>query len=147
MNLAKLQRFNNKLFRNHIPFLPKLIYGIQFVLYNSSVPPSTKIGSGTKFAYLGIGCVLHGRAQIGENCILGQGITIGGRNKNWEVPTIGNNCYIGAGSRILGSIKIGDNVIIGPNSVVLIDIPSDSIAVGVPARIIKSGIKDIHDYI
>lgn len=140
MNLAKLQRFNNQISRYKIPIIPKLIYGLQFLIYNSSIPPSTKIGKGTKCAYLGIGIVIHGRAVIGENCIIGQGVTIGGRSKKVEVPRIGNNCYLGAGCRLLGDIIIGDNSIIGPNSVVLENVPSNSIVVGIPARVIKSNI-------
>lgn len=143
MNLAVLQRFNHKLYSYKIPFLPKVLYIMQFLIYNSSVPASTKIGRGTKFAYLGIGSVIHGNVIIGNNCIIGQGITIGGRGGRKEVPIIGNGCYLGAGCRILGNVKIGDNVIIGPNAVVISDVPSNSIAVGVPARVVKSNINPI----
>jgi serine O-acetyltransferase len=140
MNLIKLYRLNNFFYTYGVPLITKVFYVIQFLMYNSSVPASVKIGKGTKFAYLGIGCVIHARAVIGRNCTIGQGITIGGRSKKKDVPIIGNNCYLGAGCRILGDVKIGDNVIIGPNAVVLTDIPNNSIAVGIPAKVIKTNI-------
>lgn len=145
MNLINFYRLSNFLYKKRIPFLPKIMYYIQFLLYNSSVPYKTTIGKNSKFAYGGIGCVIHERAVIGQNCIIGQNITIGGKSKIYKVPVIGNNVYIGAGARILGNVKIGDNVIIGANSVVIKDIKSNSIVAGIPAKIIKTNI-NISDY-
>ena len=146
MNLINLQKFANKLYLYKIPVLPKIIYYIQFILFNSSVPFKCKIGKNTKFAYGGIGVVIHERAEIGENCIIGQGITIGGKSKEYNVPKIGNNVYIAAGSRIIGNVVIGDNVVIGANSVVIKDVPSNCIVAGIPAKIIKTDIK-MSDYV
>lgn len=146
MNLVILHKLSHFFYSRKIPVLPKIIYTIQFLLYNTSLPSSVKIGKGSKFAYMGIGCVIHARAVIGENCMIGQGITIGGRSKKVGVPHIGDNCYLGAGCRILGDITIGDNVIIGPNAVVLQDIPANTIVVGIPAKVIKTNI-DPKDYI
>jgi serine O-acetyltransferase len=128
-----------------MPIIPKIMYYLQLLIFNSSVPPSTKIGKHTVFAYGGIGVVIHARTTIGDNCIIGQGVTIGGKSKIYNVPQIGNNVYISAGSRILGDVKIGDNVVIGANAVVVKDVPSNSIVAGVPAKIIKRGI-DITQY-
>jgi serine O-acetyltransferase len=144
--LLKLQRIAYFLKSKKVPVLPKLIYYIQFFLFNSSVPSTVKIGKNCKFAYGGIGVVIHERSIIGENCVIGQGITIGGRSKHYAVPVIGNNVYIGAGVRILGPIEIGDEVLIGPNSVVIDSIPANSIAVGMPAKVIKSNIM-VKDYV
>lgn len=146
MNLSIFHQFAHRLYRIKVPILPKLIYYVQFLLFNSSVPASTKIGKGSKFAYGGIGVVIHGRVKIGNECILGQGITIGGRSKIFEVPRIGNKVYIGAGARILGAVTIGDNVVIGANSVVINDVPSNCIVAGIPAKIIKTDIK-VEDYV
>jgi serine O-acetyltransferase len=146
MKLISIYRLSHYLYQKNIPVLPKLLYYIQFLLYNSSLPPSVQIGSNTIIAYGGIGIVVHGRSIIGSNCLLGQGITIGGTNKRYGVPIIGNNVYINSGARIIGDIKIGDNVIIGANAVVIKDIPANSLAVGVPAKVIKSNI-DIKDYV
>lgn len=67
------------------------------------------------------------------------------KGKHYEVPVIGDNVQISTGSKILGPVHIGDNVVIGANSTVLKDIPSNCVAVGSPARIIKENI-NIKDY-
>lgn len=130
-------RLSNWMYRHHIPILPKLIYYIQYLLFNSSVPASCAIGKNTRFAYGGIATVVHSRAKIGDNCLIGQCVTIGGRSGHINVPEIGNNVYIGAGAKILGPIKIGNNSIIGAGAVVLTDVPENSVVAGVPAKIIK----------
>lgn len=130
-------RLANFLYRHHCPLLPKLIYYLQYMLFNCSVPASCKIGKKTKFGYGGIGIVIHARAEIGDNCIIGVNTTIGGRSGHYEVPKIGNNVSISAGSRILGPIKIGNNAIIGANAVVIHDVPDNAVVAGVPAKIIK----------
>lgn len=135
--LINWYRFANYLYRHHIPFIPKIIYYIQYLLFNCSVPATCKIGKGTKFGYGGIGVVVHARAEIGTNCLIGQNTTIGGRSGHYNVPKIGNNVEINAGSRVLGPITIGNNVKIGANAVVITDVPDNAVVVGVPARIIK----------
>ena len=139
-------RLANWLFRHSIPLLPKIIYYIQYLLFNSSVPASCLLGAGTKLAYGGIAVVIHARANIGKNCVIGQCVTIGGRSKHYAVPIIGDNVYIGAGAKILGPVKVGDNSVIGAGAVVLNDVPENSIVVGVPAKVIKTNInsKDYH---
>lgn len=104
------------------------------------------LGGGTKFAYGGIALVIHSRAIIGKNCIVGQCVTIGGRSRHYDVPKIGDNVYIGAGAKILGPITVGNNSVIGAGAVVLKDVPENSIIVGIPAKVIKTNInsKDFH---
>lgn len=109
----------------------------QYILFNSSVPASCKIGKGTKFGYGGIGVVIHARAEIGDNCLIGQNTTIGGRSGHYEVPKIGNNVEICAGARVLGPITIGNNAIIGANAVVIKNVPDNAVVAGVPAHILK----------
>ena len=133
-------RIANFLHSIKLPLIPKLIYYLQYLLFNSSVPPSVVIGEGTKFAYGGIGVVIHHRSIIGSNCIIGQGITIGGKSKVHKVPIIGNKVYIAAGVRILGNIKIGNNVVIGANSVVVNDVDDNCVVAGIPAKVIKRNI-------
>ena len=89
--------------------------------------------------------MIHARAVIGKNCMISSCVTIGGRGKHYEVPVIGDNVQISTGSKILGPVHIGNNVVIGANSTVLKDIPSNCVAVGSPARIIKENI-NIKDY-
>jgi cysteinyl-tRNA synthetase len=86
-----------------------------------------------------MGVVIGETAEIGENVLLYQGVTLGGtgKEKGKRHPTLGNNVVVGAGTKILGAITIGDNVKIGANSVVLNSVPQNSIVVGVPGRVIK----------
>ncbi|WP_018394773.1 serine acetyltransferase [Bacillus sp. 37MA] len=144
MNAIKFYRIARFLYEKKIPFLPKIIKAIIFLLFNSVVPYSTKIGKDSKFAYGGIGVVLHGRAIIGEKVIIGQGVTIGRKLDPAGVPVIGDNVYISTGSKVLGDIKVGNNVIIGANSVVVKDVPDNSIVAGVPAKLVKTIDEDIY---
>ena len=118
-------------------FLPKLIKLLIFLLYNSSIPYQAKIGAGTKFAYGGIGVIIHKKAIIGQNCMIGSNVTVGGRSGKQEVPIIGSNVYLATGSKVLGDIEIGDHATIGANAVVIKNVPSYGVAAGVPAKIIK----------
>ncbi|MFT9867395.1 serine O-acetyltransferase [Bacillus mobilis] len=107
------------------------------MIYNSSIPYETILGKGTKFGYGGIGVVMHKKAIIGENCLISQQVTIGGRSGLKELPVVGDNVYIGAGAKVLGAIKVGNNVTIGANAVVITDIPDNAVVAGVPAKVIK----------
>ncbi len=140
--LINIYRFNNWLYRHRVPLLPVFIWKLQYLLFNCSVPASCKIGKGTKFGYGGIAVVMHARTVIGKNCMIGQGVTIGGKSGWYEVPVIGDNVIINAGAKIIGPVRIGDNVEIGANSVVVKDVPSNCVVAGIPARILKSNMTD-----
>ena len=146
MNIYFLYKIANFLYRHKIPILPKLIFCLQYLIFNSVVPYQAKIGKGTKFGYGGIAVVIHKRAVIGRDCIVGVGVTIGGTSKKYEVPIIGDRVQISAGAKVIGPVMIGDNVIIGANAVVVKDVPSNCVVGGIPAKIIKSNI-NISDYI
>ncbi len=83
------------------------------------------------------GIVIHGHAVIGDDCRVRHGVTIGNKtpDKPLDAPTIGSRVDIGAGAKLIGKITIGDDCYIGANAVVITDVPSGSIAVGVPAVI------------
>ncbi|TKA91041.1 serine acetyltransferase [Halopseudomonas bauzanensis] len=144
MNAIFLYRVAHLLHLYKIPVLPLVIKYLIFLIFNSVVPYSCKIGPGSKFAYGAIGVVLHSRCKIGKRVIIGQGVTIGRQLDPEGVPEIGDNVYISAGARVLGGIQVGDNVIIGANAVVVKDVPSNSIVAGVPAKVIKSVDVDIY---
>lgn len=139
MNAISLYRFGRACHERHIPLVPQLIRNLIFLLFNSYVPPSARIGRGTVCAYGGMGVVIHADAVIGERCVIGQGITIGAaegyfsRDPN-PCPVIGDDVYIAAGARLLGAIRIGSRVIIGAGAVVTHDVPDHAIVAGVPAR-------------
>ena len=137
MNAIKLYRIGRWMHTHNVPIIPKIIKGITYLLFNSVVPYTTEIGEESKFAYGGIGCVIHSRAKIGDRVIIGQNTTIGRSLDPEDFPTIGNDVYISAGVRIIGKIHVGNNVIIGANAVVVTDIEDNSIVAGVPAEVIR----------
>ena len=87
----------------------------------------------------GMGIVIGETAEVGDDVLMYQGVTLGGTGKDRgkRHPTIGNNVLIGSGAKVLGPFKVGDNSRIASNAVVLSEVPPDSTAVGVPARIVK----------
>lgn len=134
MTAIKLYRIGNFFFSKNIKFISKIFTYLNLLIYNSYIPSSCSIGKNTKIAYGGIGVVIHARAKIGNHCLIGQGITIGGRNGLNEVPVIEDNVYIGAGARILGNITIGHDSIIAPNAVITKNVEPYSVMGGVPAK-------------
>ena len=92
----------------------------------------------------GTGVVIGETTEIGDNCTVYQGVTLGGTGKEngKRHPTLGNNVMVGAGARVLGPFRVGDNSKIAANAVVLSEVPPNCTAVGVPARIVRrDGIK------
>jgi len=87
----------------------------------------------------GMGIVIGETAEIGDDCLLYQGVTLGGTGKDQgkRHPTLGNNVMVGSGARVLGPFKVGDNARIAAGAVVLREVPSNCTAVGVPARIAR----------
>lgn len=141
LNAITVYRFSRWLYLHHIPFLPKIVMLFIFLIYNSKIPYKAKIGKGTICGYSGIGVVIHSDAEIGDNCVIGQHVTVGGGNNRYPgVPKIGNNVYISHGAIVFGGITIGNNVTIGANAVVTKPVPDNAIVAGVPAKILR--IKD-----
>jgi len=115
--------------------LMKLYYSCKIHrCYNLVISPYCSIGNNVKFPHP-IGIVIGRDAVIGDNCTIFQNVTIG--QKKEKFPHIGNNVTIYSGAQIIGDIYIGNNVTIGANAVVLNSIPDYSIAVGIPAKVIK----------
>lgn len=121
-----------------IPFsaLYKIAKFVSEMLLGTELPCEAVIGRRLVIEHIG-GIVVSGDAQLGDDCVLRNGVTIGLRNRNIAgSPILGNRVDIGAGAKLLGTIRIGDDCAIGANAVVLCDVPARSIAVGVPARIL-----------
>lgn len=106
--------------------------------FGISIDVGTSIGDGFYIGHFG-GIVVNGASKIGKNVNISHGVTIGQTNRGQYkgVPTIGNNVYVGPGAKIIGGISVGNNVAIGANAVVTRDIPDNSVAVGIPARVIS----------
>ena len=102
------------------------------------IHPGAKIGKGL-FIDHGMGVVIGETAIIGNDCLLYQGVTLGGtgKDKGKRHPTLGDNVLVGAGAKVLGPFKVGSNVKIAANAVVLNAIPDNCTAVGVPARVVR----------
>jgi len=111
------------------------------------IHPGAKIGKRLVIDH-GMGIVIGETAEVGDDCLIYHGVTLGGtgKDKGKRHPTIGNNVLIGTGAKVLGPFTVGDNSRVAANSVVLSEIPENSTAVGIPARIVKKdGIK-LEDY-
>ncbi len=111
----------------------KMITGIE-------IHPGATIGRGLVIDH-GTGVVIGETAEIGDNCTIYQGVTLGGTGKDVgkRHPTLGNGVMIGAGAKVLGPLTIGDNAKIAAGAVALHDIPAGSTAVGIPARVVSIG--------
>ncbi len=105
-------------------------------IYGIELPYSVELGRRVVIEHQG-GIVIHGNCRIGDDTIIRQNCTLGIRRLDdlHGAPVVGRNVSIGAGAAILGSIKIGDGCLIGANAVVLTDLPDESLAFGVPARV------------
>ena len=110
------------------------------------IHPGATIGKGL-FIDHGMGVVIGETTEIGDNCTLYQGVTLGGTGKDMgkRHPTLGNNVLVGAGAKVLGPFKISDNSKIAANAVVLEEVPENSTAVGIPARVVRRHGRKVDD--
>jgi serine O-acetyltransferase len=114
----------------------KLLKPISEILTGIELPCEVVLGRRFRIDHFG-GIIISGDAVFGDDCVIRNGVTVGLRHPGVRgSPVIGNRVDIGAGAKLLGPIHIGDDVAIGANAVVLKDVPPNSIAVGVPARIL-----------
>lgn len=102
------------------------------------IHPAATIGK-RFFIDHGTGVVIGETTEIGDDCTIYQGVTLGGTGKDQgkRHPTLGNRVMVGAGAKVLGPIHIGDNVRIAAGAVVLTDIPDNCTAVGIPAKVVR----------
>lgn len=131
-------RLSHALYEHDKPFAARLVsQGARF-LTGIEIHPGAKIGKGL-FIDHGSAVVIGETAEIGDNCTLYQGVTLGGTGKHVgkRHPTLGNNVMVGSGAKVLGPFKVGDNSKIAANAVVLEEIPENCTAVGIPARIVR----------
>ncbi|MBQ9798111.1 MAG: serine O-acetyltransferase [Clostridia bacterium] len=110
------------------------------------IHPGATIGKNF-FIDHGSGVVIGETTEIGDNCTLYQGVTLGGTGKDVgkRHPTLGNNVMVGSGAKVLGPLKVGDNSKIAANAVVLHEVPPHSTAVGIPAKVVRRGGVKVND--
>ena len=136
-------RVAHKLHENEHYFAARALSQAAKAVTGIEIHPGAKIGKGLVIDH-GTGVVIGETAEIGDNCTIYQGVTLGGTGKDIgkRHPTLGNNVLVGAGAKVLGPFYIGDNSKIAANAVVLKEIPSNSTAVGMPAKVVKrEGVK------
>ena len=138
LKAIRLHRLANKFYSRKLYFLARWVSQRVSRKTGIEIHPAAKIGK-RFFIDHGTGVVIGETAIIGDDVTIYQGVTLGGTGKDVgkRHPTIGNNVMIGSGAKVLGPLNIGDNSRIAAGAVVLSDIPSNSTAVGVPARVVK----------
>jgi serine O-acetyltransferase len=134
-----LHRLAHKLYQAGVPLLPRVLSQFSRFWTGIEIHPGAKIGR-RFFIDHGMGVVIGETAEIGNDVLIYQGVTLGGtgNEKGKRHPTLGNNIVVGAGAKVLGNITIGDHVRIGAGSVVVKPVPGDSTVVGVPGRTVRS---------
>lgn len=138
-----LHRISHRLWRSGLPLLPRLLSQITRALTGIEIHPGAQIGHGV-FIDHGMGVVIGETTEIGNRCLLYQGVTLGGTGKEHgkRHPTLAENVVVGAGAKVLGAIHVGANTRIGAGSVVVRDVEADSTVVGIPGRVVhQSGVR------
>ncbi len=134
-----LHKSGHKLSARAISQFSKFMTGIE-------IHPGATIGKGLVIDH-GSGVVIGETAEIGDNCTLYQGVTLGGTGKDTgkRHPTLGDNVMVGSGAKVLGPFKVGDGAKIASNAVVLEQVPENATAVGVPARVVRINGQKVSD--
>lgn len=131
-------RFANWFFRHNMKFIARWISQVTVRKTGIEIHPGAKIGRRLVIDH-GMGVVIGETAEIGDDVLIYQGVTLGGTGKDVgkRHPTIGNNVMISSGAKVLGPFKVGDNSRIASGAVVLEEVPPDCTAAGIPARIVR----------
>jgi serine O-acetyltransferase len=144
---AFVYRFGNYFTTHNIPVIKPFALAVYFimkmlveVLWGISISRHAKIGGGLFINHF-CQIFIHGDVQMGENCIVSQGVTVGVKGDTHSgAPKLGDGVVVAAGAKVLGPITIGDNVTVGANAVAVKDIPANQIWGGVPATFIRESL-------
>ena len=133
----EFHRLAHTLHLRRVPLLPRLISHLSRFLTGIEIHPGAVIGEGL-FIDHGMGVVIGETAEIGDDCHLMQGVTLGGTSTRRvkRHPTLGNGVLVGAGAHLIGAITVGDHARIGAGSVVVTNVPPYATVVGVPGHVI-----------
>lgn len=125
-----------KILRAPFSFLYRMLYRKIRNTYGIELPYTAKVGRRLVIEHQH-GIVIHGYCEIGDDCVIRQGVTLGNRylEKPLDAPKLGDRVNIGAGAKVLGGITLGNDVNVGANAVVLKDVPAGRTAVGIPAKV------------
>jgi serine O-acetyltransferase len=139
-------RVSHKLYLGKHYFSARFVSQLTRFLTGIEIHPGATIGKGL-FIDHGMGVVIGETAEIGDNCTIYQGVTLGGTGKDVgkRHPTLGDNVMVGAGAKVLGPVTIGSGSKIAANAVVLHAVPENSTAVGIPAKVVRRDGMRVHN--
>ena len=125
-------------YRHDLKFIARFVSQWSRFWTGIEIHPGAKIGRRFVIDH-GMGIVIGETAEIGDDCLLYHGVTLGGTGKDQgkRHPTLGNNVMVSTGAKVLGPFKVGDGARIAANAVVLREVPENATAVGVPARVVR----------
>lgn len=128
-------RIGPKLLRAPFSVLYRMLFRRVRNVYGIELPYSVKLGRRVVFEHQGA-VVIHGDVEIGDDCVIRQGVTIGNKSldRPLDAPKLGCRVNVGAGAKVLGAVTIGDDAAIGANAVVLHDVSAGALVVGIPAQ-------------
>jgi len=131
-------RLAHRLYKSGMPLIPRVISQISRFFTGIEIHPGATIGR-RFFIDHGMGVVIGETTEIGDDCLLYQGVTLGGtgNEKGKRHPTLGNHVVVGTGAKVLGNIRIGNHVKVGAGSVVVHPVPDHSTVVGIPGRVVR----------
>ena len=134
-----MHRLAHKLYKWGLPLVPRILSQVSRFFTGIEIHPGATIGR-RFFIDHGMGVVIGETAEIGDDCLLYQGVTLGGtgNEKGKRHPTLGNGVVVGTGAKVLGAIRIGDYVKVGAGSVVVHPVPDHSTVVGIPGRVVRT---------
>jgi len=132
-----IHRLAHRLWRMKLRWLARFVSHVSRFLTGIEIHPGAKVGRRV-FIDHGMGVVIGETAELGDDCTLYHGVTLGGTswNKGKRHPTLGRGVVIGAGAKVLGPIVVGEGAKIGSNAVLVKDVPAGATALGIPARVI-----------
>ena len=138
-------RLAHFLYHRRLKFLARCVSQWSRFWTGIEIHPGAEIGRRLVIDH-GMGIVIGETAQVGDDCLIYHGVTLGGTGKDQgkRHPTIGNNVLISCGAKVLGPFKVGDNARIAANAVVLSEVPEDATAVGIPAQVVRIAGKTTH---
>ncbi len=139
IHAVQMHRVTHRLWHAGFKWLARFLSGLARWVTGIEIHPGARIGR-RFFIDHGMGVVIGETAEIGDDCTLYHGVTLGGTSwqKGKRHPTLGNDVVVGAGAKVLGPIRIGDGARIGSNAVVVKEVPPEATVVGIPGRVVVS---------
>jgi serine O-acetyltransferase len=137
-SLVKLLRIGYRLHTRKLTFVSNFMNFIIRLLYGCSIPVSIKLGKNVHFSHSGFATMIHGDSIIGDNCVIGTHVLLGGNTKERGVPIVEDDVTIHPYAMLVGPITIGRGAVIAAQSFVNRDVPAGSLVMGQPAKVVRT---------